>query len=152
MTGGARSPFQPPFLYRTNGRQSPYTRAVWTLDDAIFEGQGNDCGRRVETAAARVAIAVDCCGARAEHLTDWRALDADRQGTAVRAQGVVVDVVAVVVVVAEGEGVLGVQPRDAGGEALPGAADVDGHTTASPYISPSGSAISSSRAPLGSRK
>lgn len=38
MTGADRSSTQPTFLYRTNGKQSPYTRNVWTLDDAIMYG------------------------------------------------------------------------------------------------------------------
>ena len=38
LDGDARVDPQPTFLYRTDGQQAPYTRNVWTLDDAIFYG------------------------------------------------------------------------------------------------------------------
>lgn len=38
LAGADRVNPQPTFLYRTDGRQAPYTRMVWTLDDAIFYG------------------------------------------------------------------------------------------------------------------
>jgi len=38
LSGPDRVNPQPSFLYRTDGRQSPYTRMVWTLDDAIHYG------------------------------------------------------------------------------------------------------------------
>jgi hypothetical protein len=83
---------QPTFLYRTNDAVSPYTRMVWTIDDAIFygvslwiterAGDAGDDGRRQITDAARCPrewwmIEDGKIKARPDGQGDYRVMQAD---------------------------------------------------------------------------